>query len=54
MLLEYAEKLLNMRGEARPQELREMSKGKLSIAANEFTCLYLLPVLNDFRRLHRW
>src|SRR5512141_3439590 len=34
------------------QELREMNKGKLSIAANEFTCLYLLPVLNEFRRLH--
>jgi DNA-binding transcriptional LysR family regulator len=54
VLLEYAEKLLNMRGEAigALQELREMSKGKLSIAANEFTCLYLLPVLNEFRRLH--
>jgi DNA-binding transcriptional LysR family regulator len=54
VLLEYAEKLLNMRSEAivALQELREMTKGKLSIAANEFTCLYLLPVLNDFRRLH--
>jgi DNA-binding transcriptional LysR family regulator len=54
VLLEYAEKLLNMRGEAMSalQELKEMSKGKLSIAANEFTCLYLLPVLNEFRRLH--
>ena len=54
VLLEYAEKLLNMRGEALDalQELKEMNKGKLSIAANEFTCLYLLPVLNDFRRIH--
>lgn len=54
VLLEYAEKLLNMRTEAMGalQELKEMSKGKLSIAANEFTCLYLLPVLNEFRRLH--
>ena len=54
VLLEYAEKLLNMRGEAISalQELREMNKGKLSVAANEFTCLYLLPVLNEFRRLH--
>lgn len=54
VLLEYAEKLLNMRGEAigALQELREMNKGKLCIAANEFTCLYLLPVLNEFRRLH--
>lgn len=54
VLLEYAEKLLNMRGEAISalHELKEMNKGKLSIAANEFTCLYLLPVLNEFRRLH--
>ena len=54
VLLEYAEKLLNMRVEAMGalQELREMSKGKLCIAANEFTCLYLLPILNEFRRVH--
>jgi DNA-binding transcriptional LysR family regulator len=29
-----------------------MNKGKLSIAANEFTCLYLLPVVAQFRRLY--
>ena len=29
-----------------------MQQGKLSIAANEFTALYLLPVLAEFRRLH--
>ena len=29
-----------------------MHRGKLSIAANEFTALYLLPVLAEFRRLH--
>ena len=29
-----------------------MQKGKLAIAANEFTALYLLPVLAEFRRLH--
>jgi DNA-binding transcriptional LysR family regulator len=33
-------------------ELRELHKGKLAIAANEFTALYLLPVLGEFRRLH--
>ena len=54
VLLEYAEKLLNVRSEARTalRELREMQRGKLSVAANEFTCLYLLPVLNRFRRQH--
>ncbi len=50
----YAEHLLNTRGEAfnALQELRQMHRGKLSIAANEFTCLYLLPVLDEFRRLY--
>jgi DNA-binding transcriptional LysR family regulator len=43
VLQEYAEKLVN---------LRELQKGKLAIAANEFTALYLLPVLGEFRRLH--
>ena len=47
MLHEYAQKLLNLRGEAHValRELRELHKGKLAIAANEFTCLYLLPAL---------
>jgi DNA-binding transcriptional LysR family regulator len=54
VLEEYAERLLNLRGDAREAllELRELQKGKLSIAANEFTALYLLPVLAEFRRLH--
>ncbi|HXZ79835.1 MAG TPA: LysR family transcriptional regulator [Terriglobales bacterium] len=53
VLENYAEKLLNMRGEALNalEELRQLNKGKLSIAANELTCLYLLPILNEFRRL---
>src|SRR5215813_1117096 len=54
VLYEYAEKLLNLRGEAAESlvELRELQKGKLMIAANEFTALYLLPILAEFRRLH--
>jgi DNA-binding transcriptional LysR family regulator len=54
VLHEYAQKLLNLRGEAAAAlvEMREMRKGKLSIAANEYTCLYLLPVLAQFRRLY--
>lgn len=53
-LQEYAEKLLNLRADAHEAlvELRELQKGKLVIAANEFTALYLLPVLAEFRRLH--
>lgn len=53
-LQEYAEKLLNLRKDAQEAlvELRELHKGRLEIAANEFTALYLLPVLAEFRRLH--
>jgi len=54
VLYEYAERLLNLRQDAHESlaGLRELQKGKLVIAANEFTALYLLPVLAEFRRLH--
>jgi DNA-binding transcriptional LysR family regulator len=54
VLQEYAEKLLNLRLDAQAAlvEMRELQKGQLAIAANEFTALYLLPVLGEFRRLH--
>jgi DNA-binding transcriptional LysR family regulator len=54
VLYEYAEKLVNLRAEAAESlsELRELQTGKLVIAANEFTALYLLRVLAEFRRLH--
>src|ERR1035441_2652773 len=54
VLQEYAEKLLNLRQDAQTAlvEMRELQKGKLVIAANEFTALYLLPVLGEFRSLH--
>lgn len=50
----YAEKLVNLRSDAREAlvELRELHAGRLVIAANELTVLYLLPVLAEFRRLH--
>jgi len=51
LLVDYAEKLLNLRSEAGSAitELRELHAGKLAIAANEFTSIYLLPVLEKFR-----
>jgi len=54
ILQEYAERLLNLRDDATGAlgELRHLQRGKLGIAANEFTALYLLPVLAEFRRLH--
>src|SRR5260370_15595801 len=52
VLPDYAEKMLNLRREARAslEELRQFQRGTLVIAANEFTSLYLLRVLEDFRR----
>ena len=54
VLLEYAEKLLNLRAETTRalSELRQLHTGKLSLAANEFTSVYLLQVLDRFRRVH--
>ena len=54
VLFEYAEKLVNLRNDARASlsELEELHRGKLVIAANEFTVLYLLPVLEQFRSRH--
>ncbi len=53
VLREYAERLLNLRGEATTalSELRSLHRGRLNVAANEYTCLYLLPVIDVFRRL---
>jgi DNA-binding transcriptional LysR family regulator len=54
VLREYAQKLLNLRRDAESAliDLRSLHTGLLSIAANEYTCLYLLPVLDAFRRQH--
>ena len=54
VLREYAVKLLNLRMEASTAlgEMRELHEGRLNIAANEYTCLYLLPLLNEYRRQH--
>ena len=54
VLQEYAQELLNLRNEARLSlvELRQLQKGKLTISANEYTSLYLLGMLHEFRRVH--
>jgi DNA-binding transcriptional LysR family regulator len=54
VLYEYALRLLNLKTEAETalSELHSLYRGVLTIAANEFTCLYLLPVLDEFRRLY--
>lgn len=50
----YALRLLQLRSEAglALDELRSLDRGRLMLAANEYTCLYLLPVLDRFRRLY--
>ncbi len=51
VLEEYAQRLLNMRNEALAAvgEVRQLERGRLSIGANEVTCLYLLPMLDKYR-----
>jgi DNA-binding transcriptional LysR family regulator len=54
VLLGYAEELLNLRERARDAitELRSLHEGKLTVAANEFTSLCLLPALHLYHRMH--
>jgi DNA-binding transcriptional LysR family regulator len=54
LLREYATRLLALRREANSamEELKSLERGRLQLAANEYTCLYLLPVLDAFRRQH--
>ena len=54
LLREYATRLLALRREANSaiEELKSLERGQLQLAANEYTCLYLLPVLDAFRKLH--
>lgn len=52
VLRDYALKLLNLRTEAAGAltDLRALHRGRLNLAANEYTCLYLLPLLDEYRR----
>jgi DNA-binding transcriptional LysR family regulator len=54
VLKEYAQKMLNLRADANSAlaDLRATHTGKLTLAANEYTCLYLLPLIHAFRREH--
>jgi DNA-binding transcriptional LysR family regulator len=51
LLQQYALRLLALRREASSamEELKSLDRGQLQLAANEYTCLYLLPVLDAFR-----
>ncbi len=53
VLRDYAHRMLKLRAEAKSaiEELKNLERGRLHLAANEYTCLYLLQVLDRFRRL---
>jgi DNA-binding transcriptional LysR family regulator len=50
----HAERLVNFRTQALAalDDVRQLRTGRLTVAANELTCLYLLPVLHEFRRVY--
>jgi DNA-binding transcriptional LysR family regulator len=52
LLLEYAERMLNMREEIRKglQELQGLERGQLSLGVNESSIHALLPSLDQYRR----
>ncbi|MGD0802338.1 MAG: LysR substrate-binding domain-containing protein [Terracidiphilus sp.] len=52
LLREYALRLLALRREASSalDELKSLERGRLQLAANEYTCMYLLPAIDHFRR----
>ena len=54
VLLEHAERLMNFRDQALAalDDVRHLRSGQLVIATNELTCLYLLPLLHEYRRLY--
>lgn len=53
-LHEVALRMLNLRAEARTtlQEIGDVRRGKVAVAANEYTVTHLLPVVAAFRRRH--
>ncbi len=52
LLRDYALRLLALRREAASAlgELKSLERGRLQLAANEYTCMYLLPAIDRFRR----
>jgi DNA-binding transcriptional LysR family regulator len=52
LLRDYALRLLALRREASSaiDELKSLERGHLQLAANEYTCMYLLPAIDAFRR----
>jgi DNA-binding transcriptional LysR family regulator len=54
LLRDYALRLMALRREASSAlgELKSLERGSLHLAANEYTCTYLLPAIDAFRRAY--
>lgn len=54
VLLDLAQQMVNMRQQAHIaiRELKDVQRGKLTLSANEYTVMYLLPILPVFRARH--
>lgn len=54
LLRDYALRLMALRREATSAlgELKSLERGRLHMAANEYTCTYLLPAIDEFRRAY--
>ncbi|HEY3705213.1 MAG TPA: LysR substrate-binding domain-containing protein [Terracidiphilus sp.] len=54
LLRDYALRLIALRREATSAlgELKSLERGRLHMAANEYTCTYLLPAIDEFRRAY--
>ena len=54
VLYDVAQQMLNLRhgAHAAIKELKDLHRGKLSLSANEYTVMYLLPVVPVFRARH--
>ena len=54
LLRDYALRLMALRREATSalDELKSLERGRLQMAANEYTCMYLLSAIDAFRRAY--
>ncbi|HUE88445.1 MAG TPA: LysR family transcriptional regulator [Vicinamibacterales bacterium] len=52
VLLEHGERLMNFKEQALAAvaDVRHLRRGQLVLATNELTCLYVLPLLREYRR----
>ena len=54
VLFDFAQQMLNLRQHAHSalKELKDLHRGKLILSANEYTVMYLLPLIPVFRARH--